>query len=423
MTDNRDQLQGSQRVVDVQESTVEHDCDSLNFNSEALRLAESSLELCRSDLASPSQAETPAAYDVAVIVPTYCEAENLPILIPRIHSVLKEAGLKGQIIVVDDNSPDQTQEICRELAEQHPLRLEVRLNDRGLSTAVIHGMRLADAEVLVCMDADLSHPPEKLPELIAAVRESGVDFAIGSRYVPGASTDEDWGLFRKLNSKFATILARPLTRSSDPMAGFFALKRETFRSAADLDPVGYKIGLELLVKCNCRHTREIPIHFSDRIHGSSKLNLKEQLNYLVHLKRLMEYRFGNWVYAFQFATVGATGIVVDLLFFTMLLSMMPVTGARAAAIWIAMTWNFFLNRKITFSRARSNSILVQYAGFCGSCLSGALVNFVTSIGLTKVSPFFSDHMLVSAAIGVAAGFAFNFVMCRKYVFHEQLQDS
>ncbi len=227
--------------------------------------------------------------DVSVIVPTYCEAENLPILIPLVAEALSQARLAGEIIVVDDNSPDDTQHLCAKLARSYPLRLLVRSSERGLSSAVIHGMRAADGAVLLVMDADLSHPPERIPALVNSIRSGTADFVIGSRYVPGGGTDEDWGLFRWLNSKIATWLAWPLTAAHDPMAGFFAMRRETFESAGELNPVGYKIGLELMVKCRPR-VAEVPISFRDRMHGQSKLSLTEQLNYLRHLGRLYEYR-------------------------------------------------------------------------------------------------------------------------------------
>lgn len=357
-----------------------------------------------------------ASYDVSVVVPTYCEAENLPVLIPRIDHALKESGLSGEIIVVDDNSPDETRAVCDRLAEQYPVRLEVRLQERGLSTAVIHGMRLAQGDVLLCMDADLSHPPEKIPELVSALRDGETDFVIGSRYVPGASTDEDWGLLRWLNSRVATLLARPLTTARDPMAGFFALSRETFQSAEHLDPVGYKIGLELLVKCGCRRVREIPIHFQDRLHGESKLNFKEQVNYLRHLKRLMEHRYGDFAYGLQFGLVGLSGMLVDLACFALLLRVLPTAASRALAIWAAMTWNFVGNRHVTFSRAERRSLVRQYLSFCASCLAGAVVNMIVSVGLLWSIAFFETYPLLAAVAGIAAGFVLNYVLCRVWVF-------
>lgn len=230
-----------------------------------------------------------SAPTVSIVVPAYREAENLPVLIPRVHAALAEACIPEEILVVDDDSGDGTVEVCRRLAADYPLRLEVRRDERGLSSAVIHGLRLARGEIVAVMDADLSHPPEAIPSLVAPLLGDEADFVVGSRYVAGGSTEDDWGWFRKLNSDVATWLARPLTSVRDPMAGFFALRRETFATATRLDPVGYKIGLELLVKCGCRDVREVPIDFRNRYRGESKLSLKQQWDYLRHLGRLYRH--------------------------------------------------------------------------------------------------------------------------------------
>jgi dolichol-phosphate mannosyltransferase len=227
--------------------------------------------------------------DVSVIVPTFREAPNLPVLAGAVRDALD--GLAAhELIVVDDDSRDGTEEACERLAAEHPLRLIVRRGERGLASAVVRGMREAAGRWLVVMDADLSHPPEAIPLLLDALND-GADFAVGSRYVAGGSTEDGWGLGRWLNSKVATMLAWPLARVADPMAGFFALPRSLFVAAeGSLDPIGYKIGLELLVKCRCRRVVEVPIHFRNRLHGQSKLSLREQVNYLRHLGRLYRFR-------------------------------------------------------------------------------------------------------------------------------------
>jgi len=353
---------------------------------------------------------------VSIIIPTYGEAENLPLLVPRICQAGAAAARELEIVVVDDNSPDATRQVCDQLAREFPLRLHVREHERGLSSAVLAGLRMARGDLLVVMDADLSHPPEKIGELVAALQNPGVDFVIGSRYVAGAETDEGWGRFRWLNSRAATWLARPLTSVRDPMAGFFALRRETYERSAPLDPIGYKIGLELLVKCGCRHVAEVPIRFADRVHGQSKLSLREQFNYLRHLKRLYEYRFRNWAYVPQFLLVGASGMVVDLLTFALLLPWLATGVARGGAIWVAMTWNFVLNRNLTFSYARHRAVLRQYVSFCGSCLLGAVVNWSVSVGLCASAQYFATRQLGAALLGVLAGTAFNYLLCRYFVF-------
>jgi dolichol-phosphate mannosyltransferase len=228
---------------------------------------------------------------VSIIVPTYREAENLTALGERIHAAMRQQDYAYELIIVDDDSRDGTDGAVARLAESGvPIRLIIRRAERGLSTAVIAGFDQAAGDILACMDADLSHPPEVLPEMIAALTTGSADFVIGSRYVAGGGTDQAWGFFRWLNSRLATWLARPFTRARDPMAGFFALQRDTYDAAAPLDPVGYKIGLELIVKCACRRVVEIPIQFADRHRGASKLNWREQLNYLRHLTRLARFK-------------------------------------------------------------------------------------------------------------------------------------
>ena len=230
---------------------------------------------------------------ISIVVPTYKEVENVPILVPQVFQALQSAGLSGEMILVDDNSRDGTVEALAKLAETYPVRLITRETERGLSSAVIRGFDEAKNPILLCMDADLSHPPGAVPEVIRPVLESKADFVIGSRYVQGGSTKDDWGLFRRLNSGVATWLARPLTAVRDPMAGFFCLRRETYQIAksAGLDPIGYKIGLEILIKSRCRRAWEVPIVFSDRMHGKSKLTWRQQAEYLYHLMRLYRFKF------------------------------------------------------------------------------------------------------------------------------------
>ena len=227
---------------------------------------------------------------VSVVVPAYREAPNLRPLTERIFAAVTEADLTAELIIVDDDSRDGSIEIVDELAARFPVQIIVRSGERGLATAVLRGFEDARGEVLVVMDADLQHPPEKIPELVECITSSRGDFAIGSRYVGEGSIDQDWPLLRRLNSWVATVLARPLTSVRDPMSGFFALHRETWQRSAAIDPVGYKIALELMVKARCRRCVEVPIVFGDRAAGESKLSLAEQMRYLRHLLRLYRFR-------------------------------------------------------------------------------------------------------------------------------------
>ena len=224
---------------------------------------------------------------VSVVVPTYREAASIPDLVARLDEVRQQAGLEMELLLMDDDSRDGTDSVVGSLGKDW-VKLVVRTTDRGLSQAVLDGLGRASGEYLVVMDADLSHPPQAIVAMLDAL-DAGADMAIGSRFVEGASTAESWGAFRQLNSKVATLLALPLTRLSDPMSGFFAMRRSTFAAGREFNPLGYKIGLELMLKCPVQRVAEVPIHFANRVHGESKLSLREQVKYLRHLGRLYWY--------------------------------------------------------------------------------------------------------------------------------------
>lgn len=346
---------------------------------------------------------------LSIVVPTYRECENLPLLGERIGRALDGLDLSYEVIIVDDDSDDGTAEAVECMARAgRPVRLIVRKGQRGLSSAVLRGFAEARGEVLVCMDADLSHPPESIAQLAAAARDPQIDFALGSRYAAGGSTAERWGLLRRLNSRIATLLALPFTQARDPMSGFFALRREVFGRARELRPVGYKIGLELIVKCGCKRLVEIPIHFADRRHGRSKLNFSEQLRYLKHLKRLAEYKFGRPARMLEFIAAGATGVVVDLACYMLLLAAaLRAELARGLAIWIAMTWNFRLNRRLTFSDGNTGPLLRRYGRFVAGCSPGALVSWSVSIALAARTDLLAGRYALAAVAGIVLGTVVN----------------
>jgi len=271
---------------------------------------------------------------VSLIIPTINEALNLPELLRQIDAAL--VGRPYEAMVIDDGSTDDTPAVCEKLKQTYPVQLIVRNPPKdGLSGAVLHGFTLAQGEYLVVMDADLQHPPAKIPELIK-VLESGADFALGSRYMPGGSTGQKWGLFRQVNSRVATLLARPFAgQISDPMSGFFALKRSTYLSAQRLTPLGYKIGLELICKCRAQQVREIPIHFAERTAGESKLSLKQQFKYLEHLSRLYDFCFPRLSPMTKFMIVTAMSWLVGLgIFFLMMSAQSPAPAAPTSVAYL-----------------------------------------------------------------------------------------
>ena len=228
--------------------------------------------------------------DITIVIPTYNESENLPILIEKIVKVLDENSLEGEIIVVDDDSPDGTWRKALELKNLYG-NLEVlrRQGRKGLSSAVLEGFEMSVSPILGVMDADLSHPPEKIPELVGPIIKGEADITIGSRYIEQGGI-EKWTLARKIYSRAATMLVLGLTDVKDPMSGFFFLRKEVIENA-NLNPKGFKIGLEILVRGEYENVAEVPIVFGDRQYGESKLGGGVVLDYLIHLSNLYIYKF------------------------------------------------------------------------------------------------------------------------------------
>jgi dolichol-phosphate mannosyltransferase len=358
----------------------------------------------------------PSLEPVTVIVPTFNERENLPVLAERLARALGEAGRPFELVVVDDDSPDGTAELAGELAGQlgAQVRAVVRRGERGLATAVIRGLREARYDLCLCMDADLSHPPELVPELVARV-EAGAPFVLGSRYVEGGET-RDWAWWRWLNSAGATLLARPLTPVRDPMSGFFCCRRSEV-PLTRLDPVGYKIALEILVKSGLPPV-EVPITFTDRLAGRSKLTLRQQLDYLVHLARLYRWRWPGLVELALFCAVGSVGMAVDLAVITALVEGAGVWFgyARLAGFLAAVSLNFALNDSLTFRGPGKVALPRRYLRFLLTSSAGGAVNYAVSLALfLGLAPLQRLYWLAAVA-GVLCGTTLNFLGAKRYAF-------
>jgi dolichol-phosphate mannosyltransferase len=231
---------------------------------------------------------------LALVIPTLREAANIGGLLLHIRFVLDPLGMDYEILVVDDDSRDGTEEIVSALSQKDPrVRLLIRKGERGLSGAVLYGWRRTDAAILGVMDADLQHPPELLPKLIAAIL-SGNDMAIGSRYTAGGQLGK-WNPIRKFLSTAAIWatwpIQRPGIRAHDPMTGYFLVRRECIDGIA-FQPSGFKLLLEILVRGRLRSVAEVPLAFGSRAQGASKANFKVGWDYAKLLARLYWERFG-----------------------------------------------------------------------------------------------------------------------------------
>jgi dolichol-phosphate mannosyltransferase len=214
---------------------------------------------------------------LSIIVPTYNESRNIEELLTRLFTALKPNYTPYEVIIVDDNSPDGTAQIAEALKSKFDVRVVKRPRRISLASAVLSGVSLSTGEIICVMDADLSHPPEAIPEMYRAIT-GGVDIVIGSRCVTGGGAT-NWPWFRRLGSSFAQLLAKPVTHVCDSTSGFFMAKRSVIEGA-DINPIGFKILLEVLVKGNYSGVKEIPIVFNDRSGGKSKLGAKQTLEYL-----------------------------------------------------------------------------------------------------------------------------------------------
>jgi dolichol-phosphate mannosyltransferase len=360
------------------------------------------------------------------VIPTYNERANLLELVTRIEDACKGAGVKVEIVLVDDNSPDGTGEFAEELAMDHDIKVIHRSGKLGLSTAVMSGFEVASGDTIVVMDADLSHPPEKIPEMVGKIEDGKAQMVVGSRYVKGGAV-ENWPIHRRAISKSATFLARGLTKVKDPMSGFFAFKRSVI-DGVELNPIGYKIGLEILVKGRYENVVEVPITFADRKAGKSKLGASVYLKYLDHCTRLYEHKKPWLARYIKFAFIGGIGTLINLaiLWTAVELFYVHYLWAAVMAFVVADTNNFIWNRWWTFRS--KGKVHVQYSQFLLVSIDGLMINLIIlktivedmmpslGIGEDRASMF----IVVAQVIAIFLVSIFNFIANSLWTFSDDI---
>ena len=286
---------------------------------------------------------------LSLIIPTYNERENIKKLLLALKDNLFRSKINSEIIVVDDNSPDGTGRVLEELKTKYQnLQVIHRKGKLGLSSAVIEGFQIAQGEILGVMDADLSHPIEKISEMYQAIKNA--DLVIGSRYVKNGRI-EGWNLYRKILSKGATLLARVFVNIKDPMSGFFMIRRNLVANE-EINSKGFKILLELLIKTNCKNVIEIPITFINRTEGKSKVGIKEIIFFLKNLIGYLPYKKEVFLQFLKFALVGLTGTFINLIILYVLTEYFGIYYMVSAIIAIGTTLitNFIGNKIWTFHK-------------------------------------------------------------------------
>jgi dolichol-phosphate mannosyltransferase len=347
-----------------------------------------SLQTCPNGPLVIAPANADSSVDVSLILPTYNEGKNIAAVIAQLVPVLDSVPkLQYEIIVVDDDSPDRTWEIALALTDQFPqLRVIRRQDERGLSTAVIRGWQIAQGRILAVMDADLQHPPEVIADLCKEMLR-GADLGIASRHVEGGGVS-DWSLARRIISRGAQmvgfiLLPEVIGRISDPMSGFFMVRRSSIQDRT-LSPLGYKILVEVLGRGKVGWISEVPYTFRERARGSSKLTNRIYLEYFQHLFRLRLYLLQNSSF-FRFCVVGASGVVVDmsLLFLLSDPKMLGwgLTRSKILAAEAALVNNFIWNDAWTFGHiARQQNTFGQrvkrFLKFNAICSLGIFFNVV-----------------------------------------------
>jgi dolichol-phosphate mannosyltransferase len=304
---------------------------------------------------------------ISIIIPTYNEKDNITPLLSRVAQAL--AGYDYEILIVDDGSKDGTIELASELAFKYPVKVIVRRGERGLATAVVHGLKSATGQIIGVMDADLQHPPEVIPDLIKAIQD-GADMVVASRYIPGGGCP-NWGLSRRIISRVALMISHlllPLTRQvKDPLAGFFMFRRQNV-DPEKLRPIGYKISLEVML--------------------------------------------------IKFMLVGLSGVIVNEGVYWLLTRF----GGLAAYDWLAVIigievsiiTNFILNDTFTFAKRRAGkSFMGRLLRFNLICIAGAAIQWGLFMLFTRL---FGVYDLLSNFIGIVVAFLWNYSVNRNWTW-------
>jgi dolichol-phosphate mannosyltransferase len=351
---------------------------------------------------------------LSVVVPTFNEILSIERLVTLLTQLLDEAfGKRYEIIVVDDNSPDRTWELAQRLTDEHPcLRVVRRETERGLSSAVVRGWQAARGEVLCVIDADLQHPPDVILALYRVI-ERGADLAVASRHLEGGGVS-DWSVTRRIVSRTAqliglVILPAVVGRVSDPLSGYFMIRRSAIEGV-ELNPLGYKILIEVIARGRIPWIGEVPYVFSERAQGGSKATARVYLDYVRHLLRL---RFSPLPVTrfIRYAVVGLSGVFVDmgLLYVLSDPTMLGwgLTRSKLIAAQMAILNNFLWNDIWTFhdvslQQRGVKARLRRLAKFQLICLAGLAINATLlnlQFNLLGVNRYVANAVAITAVTG------------------------
>jgi dolichol-phosphate mannosyltransferase len=357
---------------------------------------------------------------LSIVVPTFNERDNVGKLYRKLEAVL--ADVAWEVVFVDDNSPDGTWSVVRDLARQDSrVRCIRRVGRRGLSGACIEGILASSAPYAAVMDADLQHDETQLPKMLALLTSGQAELVVGSRYIEGGSADS-FDSKRAGFSAFATTIARRMlgVAIADPMSGFFIIRRDRFEELApQLSTQGFKILLDIVATAHGElKTVEVPFTFGSRLHGESKLDSMVALDFL----GLVLAKFTNDVVSLRFlmfAMVGGTGLFVHLgtLFIALQVLGWPFPEAQAAGAFVAMTSNFILNNFLTYrdQRLKGFAILWGLLAFYLVCSVGLFANVGVAFSVYDQEPIW----WLAGAAGALMGVVWNYAMSGLFVWRKR----
>jgi dolichol-phosphate mannosyltransferase len=364
---------------------------------------------------------SPAA-ELAVIIPTFNESGNVSSLVAELDGALH--GVWWEAVFVDDDSPDGTALVVRELAARDTrIRLVHRVGRRGLAGACIEGMLATTAPFVAVMDADLQHDAQLLPRMLDTLRDERLDIVIGSRLVAGGSLGE-WSGNRQVASRIATRLSHLVLKANlkDPMSGFFMLRRELIDEVVrDLSGIGFKILLDIFISARRPlRFKELPYTFGTRVAGTSKLDSMVATEYIL---MLLDKSLGRYIPTrfIPFAFIGGLGVFVHMGVLWVLFRGLDgsfVAGQTAATL-VAMTFNFFLNNFFTYRdrRLRGWGLLRGWLSFTLACSVGAVANVGIATYLFHATPSGGLWWALSAVAGIIVGAVWNYAVTAVYTWN------
>jgi len=395
--------------------------ERLIFAAQRLAGLSGAMQLAEFAPENKARPKASALVELTLVIPTFNESANLRELIRRVEAAL--AGVAWEMIVVDDNSPDGTARLAKEIArEDSRVRCLRRVNRRGLAGACIEGMLASSAPVVAVMDADLQHDETILPKMLERIRD-GADLVVGSRHVEGGSAGAGFSARRAALSGLAIGMAKRAMRAdfNDLMSGFFMIRREIVEECApELAPTGFKILADLAASAPRRlKVEEVGYAFRERAAGESKFDLKVGLDFLgLMLNKTSGGRIP--VRFIFFALVGASGVLVHMATFLAARHAADASffAAQSLAVMVAMTSNFFINNEITYRDAKirgAGPLLRGLIYFYAVCAIGALANVGVAEWLHNFEPM-SGFDVLDAFAGVVMGSVWNFALSSLFVW-------